>query len=215
MPLQLAEGAGNAQRLTEFHSLSVQADAVFTLFLFLEITMSLDSLLESIPSYAKDIKLNLGSVLKQTELNPQQLWGTALACAIAARNSAVLNAISIESRAHLTEQAAEAARTAAAIMSMNNVYYRFLHLTENESYKQIPARLRMQGIRTHGVEHADFELWCTAVSAINNCKTCVASHEAVLREKGITEEQVVAAIRIAATIHAAAAVLDAAWSANN
>ncbi len=68
----------------------------------------------------------------------------------------------------------------------------------------------MQGIRTHGVDHADFELWCTAVSAINNCQTCVASHEKVLREKGITEEQVAAAVRIAAVIHAAAVVFDAA-----
>jgi lipoyl-dependent peroxiredoxin subunit D len=69
--------------------------------------------------------------------------------------------------------------------------------------------LRMQGIRTHGIDQVDFELWCTAVSAINNCKTCVASHEHVLREKGITEEQVTAAVRIAAVIHATAVVLDA------
>jgi alkyl hydroperoxide reductase subunit D len=172
--------------------------------------MSVDALLESIPAYAKDIRLNLSAVLRQTELNPQQLWGTALACAIAARNPSVLRAISAEARVHLTAQAADAASTAASIMSMNNVYYRFLHLTDNEKYKQIPARLRMQGIRTHGVDHADFELWCTAVSAINNCKSCVASHEQVLREKGITEEQVTAAIRIAAVVHAAAVVIDAA-----
>jgi lipoyl-dependent peroxiredoxin subunit D len=172
--------------------------------------MSLDALLESIPAYAKDIKLNLSAVLRQTELTPQQLWGTALSCAIAARNPILLKAISAESQAHLSEQAADAARTAASIMSMNNVYYRFLHLTENEKYKQIPARLRMQGIRTHGVDHADFELWCTAVSAIGNCKACVASHEQVLREKGITEEQVASAVRIAAVVHAAAVVLDAA-----
>jgi alkyl hydroperoxide reductase subunit D len=172
--------------------------------------MSLDQLLESIPAYAKDIKLNLSSVLRQTELTPQQLWGVALASAIAARNPLVLNTISVESRAHLSEQAADAARTAAAIMAMNNVYYRFTHLTESEKYKQIPARLRMQGMRTHGVDQVDFELWCTAVSAINNCKTCVASHEHVLREKGMTEEQVAAAVRIAAVIQAAATVLDAA-----
>jgi lipoyl-dependent peroxiredoxin subunit D len=171
--------------------------------------MSVEKLLESIPAYAKDIKLNLSSVLKQTELTPQQLWGTAIACAIASRNKSVLDAIAADSRDHLSEQAADAARTAAAIMSINNVYYRFLHLTENDKYKQIPARLRMQGIRTHGIDQADFELWCTAVSAINNCKTCVASHEHVLREKGITEEQVTAAVRIAAVIHATAVVLDA------
>ena len=172
--------------------------------------MSVETFLESIPAYARDLKLNLGAVLRQTELTPQQIWGTALACAIASRNTAVLRAIEAESQSHLSPQAVEAARTAAAIMSMNNVYYRFLHLTDNSKYKEIPARLRMQGIRTHGVDHADFELWCTAVSAINNCQTCVASHEKVLREKGLTEEQVAAAVRIAAVIHATAVVFDAA-----
>ena len=174
--------------------------------------MSLDQLLDSIPAYAKDIKLNLSAVLRQTELTAQQTWGTALASAIAARNRLVLNTISVESRAHISESTADAARTAASLMAMNNVYYRFTHLTDNEKYKQIPARLRMQGMRTHGVDQLDFELWCTAVSAINNCKTCVASHEQVLREKGITEEQVAAAVRIAAVIQAAATVLDAAAS---
>src|ERR687889_66756 len=127
---------------------------------------------------------------------------------------AFLESIPAESQAHLSVQAADAARTAASIMSINNVYYRFLHLTENEKYKQIPARLRMQGMRTHGVEPVDFELWCTAVSAINNCKTCVASHEQVLRDKGMTEEQVAAAVRIAAVIQAASTVLDAASGAS-
>lgn len=170
--------------------------------------MSLDTLLESIPPYAKDIKLNLGNVLRQTELNSQQLWGTAVASAIAARNPDVIAAIEAEAAGKLTPEALAAAKTAAAIMAMNNIYYRFLHLTSNEKYSTIPARLRMQGIRSHGIDQTDFELWCTAVSAINNCPTCVASHEKVVREKGITEEQVTAAVRIAAVIHAAATALD-------
>lgn len=170
--------------------------------------MTLEALLDSFPSYARDIKLNLPNVLKQTELTAQQLWGTALACAIAARNADLVLAISAESQTHLTPEAADAARSAAAIMGMNNVYYRFLHMTANEKYGTIPARLRMQVIRSHGADPIDFELWCTAVSAINNCQACVASHEKVLRDKSFEEEKVVAAIRIAAVIHAAAAVLD-------
>ena len=94
-------------------------------------------------------------------------------------------------------------------MGMNNVYYRFLHLTKNETYGTIPARLRMQIIRSHGVDQADFELWCVAVSAINACGACVDSHEKVVREKGMTEETVLAAVRIASVVHGLAAVLDA------
>src|SRR3712207_4617985 len=170
--------------------------------------MSLETLLDTIPQFAKDIRVNLGNVLKQTELTPQQLWGTAVACAIATRTPAVIRAIESEAAHHVPEQTIEAARTAAALMAMNNVYYRFLHLTNNEKYSSIPARLRMQGLRSHGVDQTDFELWCTAVSAINDCPACVASHERVVREKGITEEQVTAAVRIAAVLQAAATVLE-------
>ena len=94
-------------------------------------------------------------------------------------------------------------------MGMNNVYYRFLHLTTNEKYRALPSHLRMNGTRTHGVDPADFDLWCVAVSAINNCPACVQSHERAAREKGLSEETILAAVRIGAVIHALAPVLDA------
>ena len=170
--------------------------------------MSFESFLDTFPNYARDIKLNLGNVLKQAELTPQQVWGTALASAIASRNQELLQAISAEAQTQLSPLAFEAARSAAAVMGMNNVYYRFQDMVKGEKYSTIPARLRMQTIRSHGIDHVDFELFCTAVSAINNCHACVGSHEAVLREKGFEEEKIVAAIRIASVIHAAACVLD-------
>lgn len=170
--------------------------------------MNLESLAENIPGYAKDLKLNLSSVLRQSELTEQQIWGTAAACAIAARNPELAGTVLTEAQLHLSPQALEAAKIAAAIMGMNNIYYRFLHLTANERYAAIPARLRMNGIRNHGIDPADFELWCTAVSAINNCPACVAAHEKVLREKGMTEETILAAVRIASVLHAVAAVMD-------
>ena len=170
--------------------------------------MTFDTLLERIPEYAKDLRLNLSSVLRQTELTPQQLWGTVAASAIASRNRQVIDVLLREAEGQMSPVALAAAKTAAAVMGMNNVYYRFLHLTSNANYRTIPARLRMNGIRNHGVEQVDFELWCTAVSAINACGACVDSHEHVLREKGVTEAAVLAAIRIASVIHAVAVVFD-------
>jgi alkyl hydroperoxide reductase subunit D len=171
--------------------------------------MELEQLLEVCPDYAKDIKLNMGSVLRQPELTEQQTWGTAVCSAVAARNPRVLEAILAEASVHLNEQAMFAAKAAAALMGMNNIFYRFRHLSGNEKYSTMPARLRMQTIRTHGSDPVDFELWCLAVSAINGCGACVASHENVLREKGVTEETILAAVRIASTVHALAAVMDA------
>ncbi|HOK48479.1 MAG TPA: carboxymuconolactone decarboxylase family protein, partial [Bryobacteraceae bacterium] len=142
------------------------------------------------------------------ELTEQQAWGTAVAAAAASRNAELSAAILEEAAAHLSPEALRAAKAAAAIMGMNNVYYRFLHLVNNEKYSTIPARLRMQVIRSHGGDPVDFELWCLAVSAINNCQACVGSHERVLREKGVSEETILASVRIAAVIHALAATLE-------
>ena len=171
--------------------------------------MTLEELSNQIPEYAKDMRVNLSNVLQQAELTEQQRWGAAAACAMACHNMDVIEAIVNEAAKHLSPVALNAARTAAAIMGMNNIYYRFQHLVGKEKYREIPARLRMQGIRTHGSDAVDFELWCLAVSAVNGCGSCLASHEAVVLQKGLTEEQVVAAIRIAAVIHAVASVMDA------
>lgn len=171
--------------------------------------MTLNELMETIPSYARDLKLNFGTLIKQPELTEQQTWGTVVACAITTRNEDFTRAVLSDAPSHLSPQALEAAKGAAAIMGMNNVYYRFLHLTSNHTYGTIPARLRMQIIRSHGVDPVDFELWCVAVSAINACGACVDSHEKVIREKGMSEETILAAVRIASVIHGLAAVLDA------
>ena len=171
--------------------------------------MTLNALIESLPGYAKDMRLNFSSVVSnQTELNEQQLWGTVVACAMASRNEDLTATVLEEAVSHLSVPALEAAKSAAAVMGMNNIYYRFLHLSSNEKYKTMRAGLRMNVIRTHGIEPLDFELWCLAVSAINGCGACVDSHEKVLRDKGFGEEKVLAAVRIASVLHAVATVLD-------
>jgi lipoyl-dependent peroxiredoxin subunit D len=171
--------------------------------------MSLDALMESLPSYAKDLKLNFSSVVRQqADLSEQQLWGTVAACAMASRNEDLTATALEEAANHMTPQAIEAAKGASAIMGMNNIFYRFLHLSSNEKYGTMRAGLRMNVIRTHGIDQLDFELWCTAVSAINGCGACVDSHEKVLREKGFGEEKILAAVRVASILHAVAVVLD-------
>ena len=172
--------------------------------------MSIDTLIDGLPNYAKDLKLNYSTLVRQNnDLTAQQLWGTVVASAIATRNDELTEAAFEEGATHLTPQALEAAKAAGAVMGMNNIYYRFLHLTSNEKYAAMPARLRMNVMRTHGVDHIDFELWGLAVSAINGCGKCVDSHEKVVREKGASEETVLSVIRVASVLHAIGGVLDA------
>ncbi|RAJ30355.1 alkyl hydroperoxide reductase subunit D [Kitasatospora sp. SolWspMP-SS2h] len=171
--------------------------------------MALDELKAALPDYAKDLKLNLGSVIGNSDLPGQQLWGTVLACAMATRSASVLRELEPEARANLKPEAYEAAKGAAAIMAMNNVYYRTLHLLSDKEYGTMRAGLRMNIIGNPGVDKVDFELWSFAVSAINGCGQCLDSHEGVLRKAGVDREVIQAAVRIAATVQAVAAVLDA------
>jgi alkyl hydroperoxide reductase subunit D len=171
--------------------------------------MTLEELMETVPAYARDLKLNFSTLTQQPELTTQQIWGTIVASAVASRSRELTKAVLAEAAGYLSLQAVEAAKGAAAIMGMNNVYYRFQHLTSNQNYRNMPARLRMNIIRSHGIHAADFELWCAAVSAINGCSACVDSHEKVIREKGLSEDAVLAAIRLASVVHALAVVFDA------
>ncbi len=170
--------------------------------------MSIESLRERLPDYAKDIRLNLGTLASETTLNDQQKWGCFLASAFAARSATVLRAIEAETRDKLSAEAANATRAAAAIMAMNNVFYRATHLMESKEYAKMPAKLRMNVIANPGVEKVDFELWSLAVSAVNGCGMCLDSHEKVVRKAGLTAEQIQAALRIASSVHAAAAVIE-------
>jgi lipoyl-dependent peroxiredoxin subunit D len=178
--------------------------------------MTLDQIRDSIPDYARDLKLNLGSVLSPTGapgLTEKQIWGVAVAAAIASRNTELTHQIEALSTAHLDEAYLNASRAAAAIMGMNNIYYRFLHLVEDPEYAQLPARLRMNVIGNPGIAKLDFELISLAVSAVNGCGMCIVAHEKALRKHDVSREAVQSAIRIAATVHAVAVVLEHATAA--
>jgi len=170
--------------------------------------MSIQSLKDRVPEYAKDLKLNLGSLAAETILTESQKAGTFVASAIASRNAEVIAAVTAEFAPKMDPAAYQAAKAAAAIMSMNNVYYRFLHLVEDEQYGKMPAKLRMNVIANPGAPKTDFELWSLAVSAVNGCGQCITAHEQVLRAAGVTREQVQAAVRIAAVVHAVAVTIE-------
>jgi lipoyl-dependent peroxiredoxin subunit D len=168
---------------------------------------ALTALTSSLPELAKDIKLNLQSVLSDGSLSEQQRLGIALASAFAARNDRLVDAL-ISDAAALGDAVLEDAKAAAALMAMNNVYYRFRHVIGKESYSSMPARLRMTRIANVKTNKLDFELMSLAVSAINNCEMCMRSHEASILHLGASEEQIHDAVRIAAVVHAAAVALE-------
>ena len=169
--------------------------------------MSIDTLRQALPAYAKDLSLNLSTLAGETTLSEQQKWGVFLASAYGVGQPDVVRAV--EAAAQLSPEAKQAAKAAAAIMGMNNVYYRSLHLMHNAEYRTMPARLRMNILASPGVEKTDFELWSLAVSAINGCGMCLDSHEAELKKHNVPAANIQTALRIAAVVNAVSRVLAA------
>ena len=171
--------------------------------------MSLSDLRNSLPDYAKDLKLNLGSISRTTALTEEQLWGTLLSTAAATRNAKVLSEIADEAADTLSAEAYNAALGAASIMGMNNVFYRGRGFLDGK-YDDLRPGLRMNIIGNPGVDKTDFELWSLAVSAINGCEHCVAAHDDVVRKAGLTKEQAFEAVKVAATVQGVAQAIFAA-----
>jgi len=170
---------------------------------------AVDRLRDAIPEVAKDIRLNLSAVLASGgSLTAAQRWGVAVASAAASRHPRLRDAVVEDARREVPEAVIEDGLAAAALMSMNNVYYRFRHLVGKPAYSEKPARLRMNRLVKPATSKTDFELFSLAVSAINACETCIRSHEAVVVEGGLSEDQVHDAVRLAATINAAAVSLE-------
>lgn len=172
---------------------------------------AVEALRARMPDAAKDIKLNLAAVLSSGSLTPAQRWGVAAAAAIASRNVELRDAVLADARIEAGdagEAVIEDARAAAALMAMNNVFYRFRHMIDKEAYAQKPARLRMNRLAQPSTSKADLELFSLAVSAINGCETCVRAHEQAVLAGGLGEDHVHDAVRIAATIQAAAIALE-------
>jgi len=169
---------------------------------------AIELLRERMPAFARDIQLNLSSVLQGGPLNDDQRWGVAVACAVAVGDPAVRDAVLLDAATKVGEAVFDDARAAAALMAMNNVYYRFRHMVGKAGYGAKPARLRMNRIGQPKTSKVTFELMCLAVSAINGCESCIRSHEHAIVEGGLTEDHVHDAIRIAATIRAAAVALE-------
>ena len=178
--------------------------------------MNLETIKAGLPDYAKDLRLNLDSVLSESGapgLSARQIAIIALASAIASRYEPLTQAIAEQASAVLSPAEADGARAAAAIMAMNNIYYRFTHLVEDAEYQTLRAGLRMNVMANPGCGKVDFELASLAVSAINGCGKCVDSHEKTLRKHELSAQAIQSAVRIAAVVHAVAVTVEQASAA--
>ncbi len=172
--------------------------------------MQIEQLREQLGEFARDIKLNLGTVLTSEGapgLTEQQIYGVALTAAYTTGSTTLIQALEADAASKLSDSERQAAKAASVIMAMNNVYYRYVHFTDDEALGKLPARLRMNVIGKPGIEKLDFELYSLAASAINACENCVKAHVREAFKGGISHEGVQSVGRIAAVINATARAL--------
>lgn len=172
--------------------------------------MTLDNLLDGMGDYAKDVRINFKNLLNGETtpgLTSNQALATALACAYATKEKEFFKFMEDFVKDKISAEEFAAAKTAAALMAMNNVYYRTIHLSENKEWSQHPAKLRMSMIANPGVPKVDFEIYCLAVSAISGCGMCINAHIAELQKAGLSTEGTQSAIRVAAVVNSAAQTL--------
>ena len=163
----------------------------------------IDVIKESIPDHSKDIKLNLDAVINRSPLSAEDTAAVALVSALASGNGAL--AFEIETKSALAEFEAEktAAKTAASLMAMNNMWYPYVEMTGDPDLKGLPAGLRMNAYATHGgVSKKKFEMYALAASIIGKCHFCVKNHYDVLKKEGMTVQELQHVGKIAAVINA-------------
>jgi alkyl hydroperoxide reductase subunit D len=160
----------------------------------------LEALLDALPPHANDVRRTLTAALEDPTLSEPHKWGCVVTAAETLASPALLREAD-----RAPEDIATAARGVAAVMAMNNVYFRAVHLMKSADYAKMRAGIRMHALNIDDKIAAD--LWSITASAINACGACLDEHEEKLRANGGTAEQAHAALRLAAALAGAAAVL--------
>ena len=166
-----------------------------------------DQLKESLPDYAKDVRLNLDSVIKRSSISEDLASACALAAAFATGNGKLVSFIQSNI---VDEKERDAALAAASIMAMTNTWYPYVEMVDDENLKGLPAQIRMNAIASHGgTTKANFEAFSLAASIVGKCHFCVKAHYETLKmEQGYTVEQLRDIGRIAAVMNSVAKVLN-------
>lgn len=169
--------------------------------------MSINNIILSFPEYAKDIKLNYSKIINENILEEKQLFSIILIASMATRSEKLLQEALKESKIILSEEIIQDVYGAYSVMSMNVIYYRFTHLSNQNDYIKLPANLRMQYFTKYSLDTVSFEMICLAVAIIEGCGKCINAHEEVLKKSNVSNIKIQAVARIVSIIVAVANVL--------
>lgn len=168
--------------------------------------MTISDYKSGLGSHSKDTKLNLSNLFSNVAssgMTEVQFYGTALSLAYSLNDKDLIAAVEAEAEGKVEANVVEAAKTAASLMAMNNIYYRFIHLSSDKQFGKMPAGLRMNAMANPGVDKVDFELYSLAVSVLNGCGMCIDAHVKTLVDNNVSAQAIQSSAKMAAILNAA------------
>jgi len=161
----------------------------------------LDRLNSADHRYIKDLKINVSNSLKASTLSEKDAVLLALGVAINEKSSLLVASLEELAKAKgVEEKELLEVASCVSLMNANNVFYRFRHFMDKESYNNIPAGIRMSIMMNPVLGKEFFELLSLVISAINGCEMCVTSHEASVKSHGASEQRIFEAVRLGAIL---------------
>lgn len=169
----------------------------------------IDRLNDADSRFLKDLKINVGNVLKSQHLSEKEAALLALSVAINEKNAPLREALEeIAVKSGATEAEILEVAACVSVMNANNVFYRFKHfMHKNENYQNMPAGIRMSVMMNPVLGKEFFELLSLGVSALNGCEQCVTSHEASVKSHGGSEARIFDTIRLVSVIRSLIVIL--------
>jgi lipoyl-dependent peroxiredoxin subunit D len=165
-------------------------------------------LAETEARYLRDLKINVNNVLSSETISKKESYLLAFAVAINEKNDALRIAFSEMARKEgATEKEIADIISCTSLLSANNVYYRFRHFMNDETYNNSQAGIRMGIMANPSIGKEFFELTSIVISALNGCELCVTSHEKTLVAHGTTKQRIHDAIRLGAVIRSLAVLV--------
>lgn len=158
--------------------------------------------------YLRDLKINVNNALNAETLSKKEAYLLAYGVAVNDKKDALKKAFyqsAINEGA--TEKELAEVLACTSLLNANNVYYRFRHFMNDETYNNTQAGIRMSIMASPVLGKEFFELTSLVISALNGCELCVTSHEKALLNHGTTKQRIHDSIRIGAVIRSLAVIV--------
>ena len=165
---------------------------------------TLEDIKNSIPDFAEDIRLNFSSNIMNSDHDNELVFGCAYACSLSIGNVKIAKIFENECRSKISNDFVKSIKSTVAIMTMNNIWYKYRDAMPSMEMKVGPQKLRVNVMGNHaGLDKLLFESISLCISTVNNCQFCVKAHSQLLIDEGKTKDYVLEIGRIASVMVAA------------